>query len=104
MIYLDHNATTPLHPAVYEAMAPYLREGWGNPSSPYRFGQEARAALERARDRLAECVGCTPAEPTLIPERTPAASEADGARPGESEFANSRDTRKMDHALSPERL
>jgi len=62
MIYLDHNSTTPLHPAVYEAMAPYLREGWGNPSSPYRFGQEARAALERARDRLAECVGCTPAE------------------------------------------
>ena len=62
MIYLDHNATTPLHPRAFEAMVPYLRERWGNPSSPYRFGNEARAAVERARGRIAECVGCRPAE------------------------------------------
>jgi len=62
LIYLDHNATTPLDPRVFEAMLPYLREAWGNPSSPYRFGQEARAAVERARNRVAECLGCRPAE------------------------------------------
>ena len=62
MIYLDHNATTPLHPQAFEAMVPYLRERWGNPSSPYRFGTEARVAVERARTRIAECVGCKPAE------------------------------------------
>jgi len=62
LIYLDHNATTPLHPQAFEAMVPYLRERWGNPSSPYRFGTEARVAVERARTRIAECVGCKPAE------------------------------------------
>jgi len=62
LIYLDHNATTPLDSRVFEAMLPYLRETWGNPSSPYRFGQEARAAVERARARMAECLGCRPTE------------------------------------------
>jgi cysteine desulfurase len=62
VIYLDHNATTPIHPRAFEAMVPYLRERWGNPSSPYRFGNEARAAVESARTRIAECVGCKPAE------------------------------------------
>ncbi len=62
MIYLDHNATTPLHPRVLEVMMPYLREQWGNPSSPYRFGHEARAAVDRARRRIAGCIGCKPDE------------------------------------------
>ncbi|MBN2358253.1 MAG: cysteine desulfurase [Deltaproteobacteria bacterium] len=62
MIYLDHNATTPLRPQALEAMLPYLRERWGNPSSPYRFGAEARSAVERARARIAEALGCQPAE------------------------------------------
>ncbi|MBN1946897.1 MAG: cysteine desulfurase [Bradymonadales bacterium] len=62
MIYLDHNATTPLHPRVFEAMLPYLRERWGNPSSPYRFGNQARAAVERSRRRIAECLSCSPTE------------------------------------------
>lgn len=62
MIYLDYSATTPLHPRVFEAMAPYLCESWGNPSSPYRFASEARSAVEHARGRIAECIGCTPAE------------------------------------------
>lgn len=62
MIYLDHNATTSLEPRVLEAMLPFLRTEWGNPSSPYRFGQAARAAVDRARRRVAECLGCRPAE------------------------------------------
>ncbi|MCU0663515.1 MAG: cysteine desulfurase [Myxococcota bacterium] len=62
MIYLDHNATTPLAPTALEAMLPYLRERYGNPSSPYRFGNEARGAVERARSRIAECIGCKPVE------------------------------------------
>lgn len=62
MIYLDHNATTPLDPRVLEAMLPWLREGWGNPSSPYRFGNQARAAVERARSRVADALGGRPEE------------------------------------------
>jgi cysteine desulfurase len=62
VIYLDHNATTPLDPRVLEAMLPFLRDRWGNPSSPYRFGQEARTAVDAARRRVAECLGCRPAE------------------------------------------
>ncbi len=62
MIYLDHNATTPLDRRVLEAMMPYLENGWGNPSSPYRFGNRSRGAVERARGRIAECAGCAPEE------------------------------------------
>ena len=62
MIYLDHNATTPLHPRVFEAMLPYLKQHWGNPSSPYRFGADSKAAIEQARERLAEHLGCRPSE------------------------------------------
>ena len=42
MIYLDHNATTPIAPEVREAVLPYLTEEWGNPSSSYRFGSKCR--------------------------------------------------------------
>lgn len=62
MIYLDHNATTPLWPEALEAMLPWLGERWGNPSSPHRFGHDARLAVEGARERIAACVGCRPAE------------------------------------------
>lgn len=62
MIYLDHNATTPIAPRSFEAMVPFLRESWGNPSSPYRFGNQAREAVERARVRIADCIGCRPSE------------------------------------------
>jgi len=62
LIYFDHNATTPLAPEVLEAMAPYLSGCWGNPSSPYRFGNEARTAVEGARGRIAGCLGCKPSE------------------------------------------
>jgi cysteine desulfurase len=62
VIYLDHNATTPLHPRAFQAMVPFLRECWGNPSSPYRFGVEARQAVERARRRIADLCGSRPGE------------------------------------------
>ncbi len=62
MIYLDYNATTPLDDRVFEAMTPYMTRNWGNPSSPYSFGNQARIAVEKARKRVAECLGCKPAE------------------------------------------
>ena len=56
-VYLDHNATTPLHPEVLAAMTPYLTERFGNPSSLHAWGQEARQALERARATIARALG-----------------------------------------------
>jgi cysteine desulfurase len=61
-VYLDHNATTPLHPRVREAMLPWLGERHGNPSSIHRFGQAAREAVEGARERVAALVGGRPPE------------------------------------------
>lgn len=62
MIYLDHNATTPLAPGVLEAMMPYLQGGYGNPSSIHAAGREARAAIDNARDELAGLLGGKPHE------------------------------------------
>ncbi len=56
-IYLDHNATTPLHPTVLDAMLPWLREQYGNPSSIHALGRHARAAVDDARARLAGLLG-----------------------------------------------
>ena len=61
-IYFDHNATTPVHPAVLEAMLPYLAAEFGNPSSAHRFGQRARQAIEGARESLAALIGARPSE------------------------------------------
>jgi cysteine desulfurase len=61
-IYLDHNATTPVHPEVVEAMAAALREHWGNPSSTHAEGAAARAALENARSQVATLLGAAPGE------------------------------------------
>ncbi|HET7035670.1 MAG TPA: cysteine desulfurase family protein [Thermomicrobiaceae bacterium] len=57
-IYLDHAATTPVAPAVLEAMLPYFSARFGNPSSIYAAGREARAALDQARAALAAILGC----------------------------------------------
>ncbi len=57
-VYLDHAATTPLDPRVLEAMLPYLRGAWGNPSSLYAEAQEARRGLEGARRSIAGVLGC----------------------------------------------
>ncbi len=56
-IYLDNNATTPLLPAVWEAMRPYLTEVFGNPASAHSAGRRARRALEDARESVAAQLG-----------------------------------------------
>lgn len=61
-IYLDHNATTPLHPEVVDAMLPFLTTHFGNPSSGHVYGQRAKAAVEAARGQVASLLGCDPAE------------------------------------------
>jgi cysteine desulfurase len=61
-IYLDHAATTPFHPEVTETMLPYLGERFGNPSSIYGEGREARKAVEQARSQVAEALGADPRE------------------------------------------
>ncbi len=59
-IYFDNNATTPLAPEVREAMAPYLSERFGNPSSGHRFGEAARQGVDKAREQVAALLGCHP--------------------------------------------
>jgi cysteine desulfurase len=56
-IYLDHAATTPVREEVFEAMKPFYGTRFGNPSSTHRWGREARAALDEARERVARCLG-----------------------------------------------
>ena len=53
MIYLDHNATTPVLPEVFEAMRPYFCEEWGNPSSAYKFGSTLKGVIETAQAQAA---------------------------------------------------
>lgn len=62
MIYLDYNATTPLCAPALEAMRPFLERHHGNPSSVHVAGREARAAIDQARDRLADLLGVQPHE------------------------------------------
>jgi cysteine sulfinate desulfinase/cysteine desulfurase-like protein len=57
VIYLDHNATTPVLPEVFEAMRPYFTEEWGNPSSTYKFGAKLKTVIETARGQVAELIG-----------------------------------------------
>jgi cysteine desulfurase len=61
-IYLDYAATTPVHPDVLEAMLPYFTENFGNPSTLYSYGQDARAAVENARSNVAGLIGSKPEE------------------------------------------
>jgi cysteine desulfurase len=72
-IYLDHAATTPLDPRVFEAMTPYLRDFYGNPSSVYAEAQEARRGLDSARRTIADIFGCRPNDIII----TSGGSEAD---------------------------
>lgn len=73
-IYLDHAATTPTDPAVVQAMVPFFTQNFGNPSSIYRVGQDARAALDRARSQVASVLGCRTSEVIF----TSGATESDG--------------------------
>jgi cysteine desulfurase len=61
-IYMDHNATTPVHPEVLDAILPYYKELYGNASSVHAFGRDARVAMENAREKIAEFVGAQPRE------------------------------------------
>jgi cysteine desulfurase len=61
-VYLDHAATTPLHPQALEAMLPYLGERFGNPFGAYALGRQAARAVDEARSGVAEVLGCRPRE------------------------------------------
>src|SRR4029434_7987420 len=61
-IYLDNSATTPIAPEVVDAMLPYLKDKFGNASSIHFFGQEARAAVDKARHQVAALINARPAE------------------------------------------
>jgi cysteine desulfurase len=88
-VYLDHNATTPLAPAVLEAMAEALAGTFGNPSSVHRYGQQAKAAMDEARAAVAALLGADPSEVVFtsggteadnLALRGMAEAEADGRR------------------------
>jgi cysteine desulfurase len=88
-IYLDYNATTPVDPQVLDAMLPYLREDFGNPSSTYALGRRAHDAVERARAKVATLIGAMPEEIVFTGGATEATNIAirgavtlDGARTG----------------------
>jgi len=61
-VYLDNAATTPVKKEVLEEMLPYFTEKFGNASTLYSYGREAREALDKARDRVAKALGADPAE------------------------------------------
>jgi len=61
-VYLDYNATTPVHPEVVEAMLPYLKDNFGNPSSGHWYGQQTKKAVEKAREQVAQLLGCDTSE------------------------------------------
>src|SRR5688572_25889369 len=61
-IYLDHAATTSLDPEVLDAMLPFLTRAYGNASSAYALGREARKGIDAARDRVAQMLGCQSSE------------------------------------------
>lgn len=62
MIYFDNNATTQIAPEVLEAMLPYLKDFYGNPSSAYTFGRQPKTAIETARNQVAELLGASSAD------------------------------------------
>ncbi len=74
-VYLDHAATTPLDPRVFEAMLPFWKEHFGNASSVHALGRKARFAVEESRERVAACLGAEPGEVVF----TSGGTEADNA-------------------------
>ncbi len=74
--YLDYNATTPLDPAVVEAMLPYLQTHFGNPSSTHAYGKTAHEAVERARAQVAALIGAQPDEIVFTGGGTEASNQA----------------------------
>lgn len=75
-IYFDHAATTPTRPEVIEAMLPYYREKWGNPSSIHSSGREAAAGMDAAREQVASLLGAAPEEIVFTGSGTEADNQA----------------------------
>lgn len=94
MIYLDYASTTPLDHRVMEAMLPYFSEKFGNTSSVHAYGQQADAALEKARASIAQMLNCLPAEVVF----TSGGSESDNMALRGVAFAQ-RGTRGANHLL-----
>jgi cysteine desulfurase len=95
-VYLDHNASTPVHPEVVEAMLPYFSERFGNPSSVHGFGREAREGLETAREQVAHFLRVGKEEVVFTSGGTESdnmASGGAGPGPGPSSPPGSRHTR-----------
>jgi cysteine desulfurase len=90
MIYLDHNATTPILPEVADAMIPWIRNNWGNPSSVYSIGREARKAVDMAREQVAALIGADPQQVVF----TSGATEANNAAL-HSAFISSKDKSRI---------
>jgi cysteine desulfurase len=61
-IYLDNNATTPIHPEVFDAMLPYLKDEFGNPSSLHQYGRSVRVKIDKARESVAALINADPRE------------------------------------------
>lgn len=87
LIYMDHAATTSVHPKVLEVMLPYFSRIYGNPSSIYGIAQEARKALDEARATVAGVLGCKPAEVVF----TSGGTESDNAALKGAAFALKKD-------------
>ena len=100
-VYLDNNATTPVLPEVFEAMRPYFGEQFGNASSIHHHGQETRAAVESARESVAELLGCSAAEVVL----TSGGTESDNlaiaglVKPGDHVITSSIEHHAVLHAV-----
>jgi len=84
LIYLDHNATTPVHPEVLGAMQPYFNDRFGNSSSAHAFGMEPRERKEEARERVAALLGCRAGEVVF----TSGGTESDNAAIKGAAFAS----------------
>lgn len=96
-VYLDHAATTPVDPAVVQAMLPWFTGNFGNPSSIYQFGQDGRAALDRSRASLAQALHARPGEILF----TSGATESNNlALKGVAWAARRRNPRGMPHLIT----
>ena len=100
-VYLDNNATTPVLPEVFEAMRPYFGESFGNASSIHHHGQETRAAVENARESVADLLGCSSSEVVF----TSGGTESDNlaiaglAKPGDHVITSSIEHHAVLHAV-----
>src|SRR6059036_3819250 len=98
-VYLDHSATTPVDPRVVEAMLPYLTGKFGNASSIHFFGQEARAAVDKARHQVAALINSRPNEVIFTSGGTEANNLAiRGLLEANSKFGRHVITSKIEHS------